>query len=1415
MKLNKLFYFVAFLFFLNSKAQNCNALYILNAQNGNVYDISALNGVLPTAVTTLSSSARSNLAVGADPTNISQTVFTSSNTAANSPVYKDNASIATTIPVTLGGLTANPVSGTTLGYVYGVSANKRLIQASPSPAFDLGLISGDAAWTSGSVSSDAFFDSVGRLNVVVTSGASRYVYRVDISTLSAVQVIRLSGSLPTNFQGLSFFNGNIYAVEGFVTNILLVSTFSARVYEINPNTGVSSVKTSYNLNTLLGPFTNADDLDLASCQFFTPTAAPSCNELFGLTASNGTTYRIDLTTLATTSVATGTPSNTGNLAYGPSPNNLTQNQFVASPNAASGNIYRGVATTATTSMTSTGRTWGSPIGLGTDPATGYVYGINNKTLTRWLGQTGSASDNATTLGTITGDTNWTNGTSLNDIAVDNFGNLYVITSVTNSNIWLYRVNPTTRVATPVAQLNGTVPNLSSSNGNGLAYLGEYFYYSRINGNGTSIWRLNAMTGLSESVGTVSGTSGNPRDFGDLASCATVINVPSAFSFDCGANGGGLQGPALTANGTTQNAVLRVPISGAVNGLAEFTLTGAGITTSPSPYVAFVAQNATFVDIPFTYDGSGANGNRMVTVSSPRATSGSTCSLSVLMDVDSDGDGILDSQDLDDDNDGILDTVENLCETEGTPIYNNTFGTGTATATDANVVGHTFAAVNPNDGSYTVSRSLSQTIYYTQTNQNGNKDAGNFSITNGSTDGRFLIINVAANYANKTLYRVNGISVTQGKKYRFRLDMAGLAEGAAQIPNLRIAVKDTSGNILAFTDSNNIGMANDDIWRRFTMDFIAGTSTVNLEIINLQPLGNAGNDVGIDNFVLVPLNICDADGDGIENALDLDSDNDGCFDSIEGDENVNSSHLNTDGSINYAANGGLGSAVTNNGVPNIVNSGAFDIGNDVGQGIGISQDISKSDCLDSDFDGIPNYIDLDDDNDGILDTTEGCSPTVTMGSIGDNAKIATLKSTGSAVFTLVPPAATLPLGGVKVTYNSGGNGWGYFTPGVATSTITVNGTQSAPFPTTYLDVIAYGNTVAGIARNVTVDFGTSANSISTANNDYQYIIGIAGLGNEGAIVTNTFSVPLTVLGNADVFNTGVYSLLDGVPSTTPGQMGTVVRTNNNTTQGYTFYSIPKSVASFTMNLTGGDDPHGFIFGVYNINCDANADGDSLPNYLDVDSDNDGCPDAIEGSETIRFDQVHSLTLPSDDANYPNRGQIKVIYDGLTKGAPSQVISTSALSYGVPQLVNNAGANLNASTNASNLAGLADNSDGTSEVGQGIGTSQNTLIKDIECDRCFRPAASPGVGGEPTIQGFTALGRAGGDAAEWPGKIKGAYTALDARTKGFVINRLPTSALGSVVGVVGMMVYDTTENCLKVYDGTAWSCFSKQTCDNFNQ
>ena len=74
---------------------------------------------------------------------------------------------------------------------------------------------------------------------------------------------------------------------------------------------------------------------------------------------------------------------------------------------------------------------------------------------------------------------------------------------------------------------------------------------------------------------------------------------------------------------------------------------------------------------------------------------------------------------------------------------------------------------------------------------------------------------------------------------------------------------------------------------------------------------------------------------------------------------------------------------------------------------------------------------------------------------------------------------------------------------------------------------------------------------------------------------------------------------------------------------------------------------------------------------------------------------------------------------------------------------------------------------------------------------------------------------------------AWSVLESKTKGFVINRVKFNASNQPVAddgttlvitspVEGMMVYDTINNCLKVYtsnDGGAtfaWHCMSTQAC-----
>ncbi|AZI39505.1 hypothetical protein [Epilithonimonas vandammei] len=431
--------------------------------------------------------------------------------------------------------------------------------------------------------------------------------------------------------------------------------------------------------------------------------------------------------------------------------------------------------------------------------------------------------------------------------------------------------------------------------------------------------------------------------------------------------------------------------------------------------------------------------------------------------------------------------------------------------------------------------------------------------------------------------------------------------------------------------------------------------------------------------------------------------------------------------------------------------------------------------DTDKDTIPDYLDLDDDNDGILDTTEGqCINTSNPSTDGfDSPLVATVN--GNNIQSVNPY-----------------NGWGAET-GVANAfnVIRVNGAGYASGP---------DNAQSGTQY---IDINTSSTYV------YKDII----------LTTPTVFSASAWFANRESSN-GAYApwstkieIRNETTGITVAQGNTINFTSSISDEIWNNSSI-NSVAlpAGTYRIRMYVDDFGHLDSIsYCFSKD--TDGDGTPDHLDVDSDNDGCADALEGSEFVRRTHIHSLSLATTDTNYPYRGQIKVTYNGTTTGTPAQIISTSTGANGVPQLVNVAGSNFNSSTNPSNIVGISDNTDGTADIGQDFGSSQDALTRDPDCDRCFRPATTAGTT-LPTNHGITALARAGGNAGEWPVRVNGAYTVLDAKTKGFVINRVPTSALTSITGVTGMMVYDTTVNCLKIYDGTSWNCYTKQTCNDSN-
>jgi hypothetical protein len=114
-------------------------------------------------------------------------------------------------------------------------------------------------------------------------------------------------------------------------------------------------------------------------------------------------------------------------------------------------------------------------------------------------------------------------------------------------------------------------------------------------------------------------------------------------------------------------------------------------------------------------------------------------------------------------------------------------------------------------------------------------------------------------------------------------------------------------------------------------------------------------------------------------------------------------------------------------------------------------------------------------------------------------------------------------------------------------------------------------------------------------------------------------------------------------------------------------------------------------------------------------------------------------------------------------------------------------------------------------------------------CYKSAVITGGTILDTKLGITALGRAGTNGDNWPMLRKGGWIALESKTKGFVLNRVAFSdqdsksftpdvpvGIPSANFVEGMVLYDTTNHCLKMFtsidsgNSYNWYCISTGAC-----
>ena len=326
-------------------------------------------------------------------------------------------------------------------------------------------------------------------------------------------------------------------------------------------------------------------------------------------------------------------------------------------------------------------------------------------------------------------------------------------------------------------------------------------------------------------------------------------------------------------------------------------------------------------------------------------------------LDTDGDGIFDTVDIDDDNDGIPDSVENANCYGGAPsgnVFNEDFGAGARTTTPYTTYlyepnDYPGGGGSVNDGEYAILNDIQSSASWAPTAWVNNPDH------TGNPNGRMALFN-SNDSALEEFYNRPNIAVTPNTHQEFsfwvlNVDVAS-SPSSRSLPNITVYIQDNAGGTTLAT-FNTGDVIKDEQWHNYKFTFNPGANTqIRMVLIN-NALGGSGNDLALDD---IQINIlCDTDGDGIINSLDLDSDNDGIFDVVEGGAvAAGAVDTDTDGRIDGVpadfGNNGLFDAIENNDNSDATTTHA----------IGESAD---------DTDTIPNFLDLDSDGDGISDNVE--------------------------------------------------------------------------------------------------------------------------------------------------------------------------------------------------------------------------------------------------------------------------------------------------------------------------------------------------------------------------------------------------------------------------------------------------------------
>ncbi len=529
--------------------------------------------------------------------------------------------------------------------------------------------------------------------------------------------------------------------------------------------------------------------------------------------------------------------------------------------------------------------------------------------------------------------------------------------------------------------------------------------------------------------------------------------------------------------------------------------------------------------------------------------------------DSDSDGVNDFRDLDSDNDGLNDVIESA----GVDGDNDgLIGSGVvAVDTDGAYLGVLLPALDRDDDG-----------------------VANFRDLDSDNDGLFDVVEVNGldsdgdgMVATAPDVDSNGIP-DQGSLISLDTDSDGVAD-----------YLDLDSDNDGIPDVTEVGGSDDN------GDGIIGS--------DISPVVNAA---GIPNGG--PLPSVDTDNDGLANYRDLDSDNDGGYDLVEGGGQDSDNNGLIDGFVDTDGNGfddGLEQTPLpfidsdGDGTPDFRdrddtdNDGVSDYLDRDDDNDGIP-DIQEGDgAVDSDGDSIPDSRDLDSDNDGIYDLIEsGVSNPTSLDSDGDGI----IDDNGATDSNgLADAGENTPDSGI-VNYNGG-------TP------VDSDGDGIEDFR----DLDSDNDGISDVLENGGSDpdsNGTIGTGSPVAVNSHGVAVGVS------SGVTDSDGDGLADYLDVDAHNDGIFDLVEvgGSDSNGDGMIDGFVDIDGN---------------GFDDGVNQTPLPH------------LDTDGDAVLNHLDLDDDNDGIPDLQEGGGTVDSD---GDSIPdSRDLDSDNNGISDLIESGV--------------------------------------------------------------------------------------------------------------------------------------------------------------------------